>query len=223
MHAPNHVDDCIRIASAVEAASYCESSACARCHVDLVENVFPNIITCDACSAVVWCGSMCAAADRHTHEEHCVSLSAGKFESMLFAASSGHEDAAYNIGVVYESGMFGIVPDEREAARWFGAAAEAGSPRAAFQLGIFYKTGRVFPIDDRESFAWFCIAAEGGHVLARFNAGVQLEKGLGVGKDVLTAAECFAAVVKQSEEDGDIALGRIARRRYEACRISSLG
>jgi len=207
-HAEAHAADCARVSEAIDAASYCDDAACARCGAPAPAT------SCPACAAAAWCGPLCLAADRRAHEAACRDMCAAKFEALFFAASAGHEDAAYNVAVAYESGLFNVTPDAREAAAWFAAAAGAGSARAAFQLGVYAKTGRGAPADDAEAFAWFARAAEGGHVMARYNAGVALENGAGAPRDLAAAAECFAFVAQNSD---DATLARLAARRLAAC------
>lgn len=52
--------------------------------------------------------------------------------------------------------------DESEAVRWFRAAAEGGSARGAFGLGLMHKHGRGVPRDLNEAARWFRAAAADG-------------------------------------------------------------
>ncbi len=55
-----------------------------------------------------------------------------------------------------------------DAMRWYQRAAEAGSAKAQFYLGMLHETGTNRPIDATEAARWFAKAARQGHALAQY-------------------------------------------------------
>lgn len=76
------------------------------------------------------------------------------------AAAADAEGQAYvALNFLFSDGFPGY--DEAEALRWFRIAANRGSARAAFGLGLMYKHGRGVPRDHALAARWFRQAATG--------------------------------------------------------------
>jgi localization factor PodJL len=73
------------------------------------------------------------------------------------------------------------------------AAALAGDPSAAYEVGVRFAEGRSVPQNDEEAAHWFEIAAKKGLVPAQFRLGTLYEKGLGVKKDLPAALDLYRA------------------------------
>jgi uncharacterized protein len=76
-------------------------------------------------------------------------------------AQSGHRDAQFNLGLLYEHGL-GVARDDAEALRWYRRAAEAGDAAAQYNVGLFYAMGRGVAPNDVEAYAWLSVALENG-------------------------------------------------------------
>jgi hypothetical protein len=59
---------------------------------------------------------------------------------------------------MYDDGQ-GVPQDDKEAARWYRAAAEQGAAGAQFNLGTMYKHGSGVSQDYVQAFMWYSLAA----------------------------------------------------------------
>ena len=85
------------------------------------------------------------------------------------------------LGLIYANGAAqGVPKDDAEAVRWFRLAAEQGTARAQFNLGVMYDNGEGVPEDDAEAVRWYRLAAEQGYAAAQLNLGVMYANGEGV-------------------------------------------
>jgi TPR repeat protein len=74
----------------------------------------------------------------------------------------------------------GVARDEKEAAKWYMAAADQGMPEAEFQAALLLLDGRFFAKDIERATGLMEKAAEAGNRMAMFNTGqlrLQLEPG----------------------------------------------
>jgi hypothetical protein len=67
------------------------------------------------------------------------------------------------------------------------ADAEAGDPRAQFELGLRYAEGEGVKKNNKEAAKWMMLAAEQGLPPAQYRMGVMYERGLGVPRDMKLA------------------------------------
>lgn len=67
---------------------------------------------------------------------------------LLKAAEQSDADAQYNLGVVFETGFFGMrPPDPVEAVTWYRRAASQGHDGAQYNFGVAYAEGKSVPPD----------------------------------------------------------------------------
>jgi TPR repeat protein len=78
------------------------------------------------------------------------------------AASQNDVDAMYSLGLIYEFGNEGILPDVKRAMEYFAKAAVMGSPRAQYEYACACMLGRGVPKDINQAKYWFAKAAEQG-------------------------------------------------------------
>lgn len=69
---------------------------------------------------------------------------------------------------------------EKDAHKWFEAAAQQGHPRAQFETSIDYSDGRGISTDPEKAYYWTLKAANNGHLFAQNNAGYFNTNGIGV-------------------------------------------
>jgi TPR repeat protein len=99
------------------------------------------------------------------------------------------------------SSRFGVVPDAKEAAEWWRAAAVGGHPLAAHNLAIAYLNGTAPGCggegartpDPAAALVWFRRAGDAGLWRSSLNAGLLLERGAGpaLPRDLRAAAELY--------------------------------
>lgn len=97
-------------------------------------------------------------------------------------AESGHVEAQFGLGVIYNDAM-GVEQDYAEANYWFLRAAEQGYAAAQYNLGNAYKNGTSMAVDPKMAVIWWRKAAEQDFGPAQFNLGSALLEGLGAPRD----------------------------------------
>lgn len=107
------------------------------------------------------------------------------FDLIYKAATMGHADAMYELGVIYEFGL-GAEPSLKEALEWYTRAAAQGSADAMYSLGLMYSEGNGVPESKEESEAWFAKAfsgyqrsADAGNSYAEYALGCMYSEGRG--------------------------------------------
>ncbi|MFZ5654493.1 MAG: tetratricopeptide repeat protein [Pseudomonadota bacterium] len=81
-------------------------------------------------------------------------------EALQRNAQAGDRVAQYNLGVVHETGRFGVPMDKAEAARWYRKSAEQGYENAQYNLGVLYLRGEGVEQDRAAALHWLGLAAE---------------------------------------------------------------
>ncbi len=74
------------------------------------------------------------------------------------AADYGDDDAAFQLGMAYETGYY-VRQSCTKAANWVQKAATAGNPAAEYNLGLRYRTGDGVPMDQLQAERWLHRAA----------------------------------------------------------------
>jgi len=133
---------------------------------------------------------VCTTAPSPGHDVHgdgLTHLSTGRLGAAIAkfaeAASVGHADANFHLGLAYD-GLIGrdaedehpVVPDPSAAARCYLRAAEKGHEMAMLNLSLCHKTGLgVDGVDIQKAWHWLSLAAAGKCERAQFNMGVALD------------------------------------------------
>ncbi|MDB5361055.1 MAG: hypothetical protein JWO51_2352 [Rhodospirillales bacterium] len=105
-------------------------------------------------------------------------------------AERGDNDAAFQLGVTYDTGK-GVAQDYGQAIRWYEQAAAGGNAFAAFDLGAIYDAGRGGARDAGEAVHWYRVAAERGLGRAAYALGAMTEAGDGTAPDPVDAARWY--------------------------------
>jgi len=115
------------------------------------------------------------------------------------AAESGDRAAAYRLGVEYMDGKPLVVKrDFAEARKWFEQAAQAGDPRAQFDLGTLHEFGYGVEASLEQAARWYKASAEGGHPQGQYNTGTMYEAGEGgFAKDPVEALKWYMLAAAQ--------------------------
>lgn len=79
------------------------------------------------------------------------------------AAAAGEAEGFFLMGTIYARGLAGQDRNDRGALRFYEQAADAGSTRAYWQLGIRYEQGIGVEADVRSAIAWYQRAAAAGN------------------------------------------------------------
>lgn len=90
------------------------------------------------------------------------------FKWYLSAASNGHGESQFIVGLMYASGTETLKQDHKESNKWFRKAAGHHNKDAEYSLGIVYEEGLGVKKDEKQSYNWYFRAADHGHMVARF-------------------------------------------------------
>lgn len=74
------------------------------------------------------------------------------------AADYGDDEAAFQLGMAYETGYY-VRQNCSKAAHWVKVAAESGNPAAAYNLGLRYRTGDGLQVDGVAAEHWLHMAS----------------------------------------------------------------
>ena len=83
------------------------------------------------------------------------------FEKWRPLAEHGNSKAEYNIGAMYDYGLW-IKQDYKQAFKWFSLSAEQGHAKAGYKLGLMYEEGRGTDLEFIKAYMWYRIAEVGG-------------------------------------------------------------
>ena len=139
---------------------------------------------------------------------------------MLRAAELGSSEAAFNVGVMYESG-FVVERSSTRAADWYRRAADKGLPVAEHNLALMLREGKGVARDGGEAVRLLLAAAHQGMTASMFALGDIYEQGDAAPKDNATAVAWYALAVqfeRRSHDNKDTPLAKNATRRSENLR-----
>jgi len=91
------------------------------------------------------------------------------------AATGGHLDAQFRLGLLWLEGKGVTRQDDTEATKWLERAAAANHPDAIFNLGVLCISGTGMPQSGREAAKYFLQAAQLGNREAQFRYATVLE------------------------------------------------
>ncbi len=106
------------------------------------------------------------------------------------AADRGDREAMFALAMLYLSGRAG---NREEGAKLLAAAAKLGHVVAAYDLGLLYLEGQLFPQDFARAAELFRAAAQLGNPEAQYALATLYKEGRGVPKDLFEAARLLAA------------------------------
>jgi TPR repeat protein/peptidoglycan hydrolase-like protein with peptidoglycan-binding domain len=106
----------------------------------------------------------------------------------------------------------GVAKDPQAGAGWLLRAAEAGSPQAAFNVGVIYERGFVVERDSTRAVEWYRKAANANVPAAKHNLALLLRDGKGAPRDGKQAIELLRAAARQGMAASMFSLGDIYDR-----------
>ena len=126
---------------------------------------------------------------------------AGKINEAInaykIAADKGYAPAQNNLGVIFETGGFGVPMRRPAAVSWYEKAAMQGHANGQYNYARCKEHGRGTAKDLQGAVLWYEKAAKQGHVQAQYNLGVCLAKGTGTAKDPEAAKVWFKKAADQ--------------------------
>ncbi|MBN9488908.1 MAG: COX15/CtaA family protein [Alphaproteobacteria bacterium] len=139
---------------------------------------------------------------------------------MLRAAELGSPEAAFNVGVMYESG-FVVERSSTRAADWYRRASDKGLPVAEHNLALMLREGKGVARDGGEAVRLLLAAAHQGMTASMFALGDIYEQGDAAPKDNATAVAWYGMAEqfeRRSHDNKETPLAKNAARRSENLR-----
>ena len=106
----------------------------------------------------------------------------------------------------------GATKDPQAGAGWLLRAAEAGSPQAAFNVGVMYERGFVVERDSSRAVEWYRRAADSNMPAAKHNLALMLRDGKGAPRDIKRCVELLLSAARQGMAASMFALGDMYER-----------
>jgi hypothetical protein len=106
-------------------------------------------------------------------------------------AEKGDAANQFRLGLIYESGQYGLRSD-CEAQKWFLRAAFQGMAEAQAKVSEYHRQGRSVPRNDKEAFIWCRKAAEQGHVQSQIHLAQMYQNGIGIERNPTEAKKWFS-------------------------------
>ena len=125
-----------------------------------------------------------------------------------FAAARGHTWAQYRLASLLSSSRT-VRRDPGRALELFFAAAKAGQPQSANNVGLAYLKGRGLPQSNGEAIRWLTVAAEGGVPEAQYNLGLIYLRGDSGAQDLYQGLKWTKTAARAGQLGAKKALGRI--------------
>jgi localization factor PodJL len=129
----------------------------------------------------------------------------------LEKSALGYAPAQYRLGALYEKGV-GVDRSLKDAAQWYGRAAQAGHIRAMHNLGVLLADGVDGRPDYTGAAALFRRAAEHGLRDSQYNLAVLLMRGVGFESNLVEAYKFFDLASAQGDSDALSRRDEIASR-----------
>ncbi len=101
----------------------------------------------------------------------------------------------------------GVPRDQPTGVAWYQRAADAGSPTAAFNVGVMYDRGFVLERNAEKAVEWYRKAIDGGVAPAKHNLALMLREGRGTPQDGPKAVELLREAARQGMTASMYALG----------------
>eukprot|EP00171_Calliarthron_tuberculosum_P010245 IDg10245t1 len=80
---------------------------------------------------------------------------AAKYYRLALEQGAVDPGAAFQLGMIYNTGAPGIEKDPEQAVRWWRVSAALGNPVAMFNLGVMYMQGNGCDMDPITGIQWF--------------------------------------------------------------------
>jgi TPR repeat protein/peptidoglycan hydrolase-like protein with peptidoglycan-binding domain len=106
----------------------------------------------------------------------------------------------------------GVTKDPQAGAGWLLRAAQAGSPQAAFNVGVMYERGFVVERDSSKAIEWYRKAVAADLPMAKHNLALLLRDGKGVARNGKDAVELLRSAARQGMVGSMFTLGDIYER-----------
>jgi TPR repeat protein len=177
-----------------------------------------NALRCGALALgfVLAFGALAQAQQPATFQDGLAKMEAGQVNEAVAIwatlAQQGQLEALYALGLVFESGAPGIVPDAMQAADFYQRAADGGLAEAQTNLGLLYAEGRGVIESQEKAVALWLKAARKNNAIAQFNLGLAYFSGRGIEQDTPEALGLILVAALQGLPQAHYAIGQFYLR-----------
>lgn len=124
-------------------------------------------------------------------------------------AEQGVADAAYKLGMVYDTAI-GVERDAARAAYWYRRAAEDGNVHAQHNLAVAYANGDGVELDFNKALNWWKRSAAAGNADSQYNLGIVYAMGIhGVSRNINMAKKWWRKAAIKGDAMAQYNLGTI--------------
>jgi TPR repeat protein len=117
--------------------------------------------------------------------------------------------ALFNMALLYDGGLGGVVKNPIQAHALFLEAAIGGVPEAQYQVALQFERGLTCAQNASEAAFWYEEAAKRGHAEAFNNLGVLYKEGVGVEQNYHRAFVCFSRASEKGLAVAQYNLGQL--------------
>lgn len=118
------------------------------------------------------------------------------------AAKKESIDAIFNLGIIYESGLYGVTPNIEKAVKYYEYGSLKEDPDCMNNLGHILEMSEKYPHDFKRAFELYSKAAEQGNGRAYNNLGTCYKRAIGIDKDAQKAIENYEKAIKNGCMEG---------------------
>lgn len=137
------------------------------------------------------------------------------------AATLGYAPAQFHLSTLYDKGASGAPKDPAKARLWAERAAQAGVPKAMYNLGLFLFDGKGGPPDLPAAAAWFRKAADLGLGDAQYNLARLYENGYGVQQNAGQAYTWYLIAANGGDQDARADASRVRATLDKTARMAA--
>jgi S1-C subfamily serine protease len=149
--------------------------------------------------AIAW-----PTAGRADYDSGLVAFNEGDYQAAFREweplAQDGDVDAQFALGYLYEYGE-GVTQSYRQAAYWYGKAADAGDVDAAVAMGYLYESGLGVKQNFRRAVEYYGMASDQGDAYAMYYLARMVAEGRGTERDLVHAYTLFGVVAGSPDID----------------------
>lgn len=146
------------------------------------------------------------------------------YERARAAAETGDPERQFELGKIYEMGLFGAARNGTEAVKWYRKAAAQEHADAQQALGRCHANAIGVTKNFMEAAAWYRKAAEQGNRTAQFELGYYYRKGYGVSQDLVESYKWYRLAAINGEKGAGYEVRKLDERmtRQQVARAEML-
>ncbi len=122
------------------------------------------------------------------------------------ATELDHAEAAYNLGIAYQTGT-GVTKDLPLAVKTYQRSAAMGNAKAQRNLGLMYSAGIGIEQNYQKAFQFFTDSANAGETASQYNLGIMYLQGTGTERNTKQARQWLSKAANNGDSNAQMTLG----------------